>query len=167
MPDFAHTDLIDPDRVLWQQQSGFSNTDFNGLTFKQVKEGQSRAGMTINDLWPSLDNVDDAQQFIADMINTSGRLTMQRNIRIDPTKPKWARVCGGIKPRAFCVMLASRGFAYNSEETASFGGSFHDGHAIAPSCPAGAKTVSCSQNKPNGKVCMIRPRNPRGTPGRR
>ncbi|KFI92445.1 hypothetical protein BISA_0845 [Bifidobacterium saguini DSM 23967] len=141
MPDFEHTQLIDPDRVLWQQQSGFSNTDFNGLTYQQVKNGQSRAGMTIEDLWPPFNNVDDAQQFIADMINTSGRLTMQRNIRTDPTKPRWARVCGGAKPCAFCVMLASRGFAYLSEETAQLGGSFHDGHCHCTVVPSWGKTT--------------------------
>lgn len=91
-PDFDHTDLVDPDRALWQVQGGFSDTDFNGLTYSQVKNGQSRAGKTINDLWPSLRNLDDAQQFIADMIGTSARLTTQRNVRTDPSKPRWARV---------------------------------------------------------------------------
>lgn len=136
MPEFAHGKLIDPSRVLWQVRHGFNNTDYAGLTYKQVMEGRARSGVTIDDLWPPLDNVDDAQQFIADMISSAGRLTMQRNIRTDPTKPKWARVCSGAKPCAFCVMLASRGFAYNSWETAQFGASFHDGHchcSVAPS----------------------------------
>ncbi|PLS29934.1 Papain fold toxin 1 [Bifidobacterium margollesii] len=136
MPEFLHAKLVDPSRVLWQVEHGFSNTDFNGLTYQQVMEGRSRAGMTIDDLWPPLDNVDDAQQFIADMINASGRLTMQRNIKLDPTRPKWARVCGSAKPCAFCVMLASRGFAYNSQETADFGSGFHDGHCHCSVVPS-------------------------------
>ncbi|KAB5606677.1 hypothetical protein [Bifidobacterium jacchi] len=70
--------------------------------------------------------MDDAQQFIADMISSAGRLTMQRNIAIDPTKPKWARVCGSAKPCAFCIMLASRGFVYSSAEAA--GGDMNDYH---------------------------------------
>lgn len=115
--DFDHTDLIDSDRVLWQQQGGYSNTDYNGLTYTQVKNGQARSGATIDDLWPALDTVDDWQQFIADMISTSTRLTQQRNMRADPTKPRWARVPRG-KTCAFCTMLASRGFAYLSEDTA-------------------------------------------------
>lgn len=139
MPDFVHDKLVDPSRTLWQVEHGFSNTDFNGLTYQQVMEGRSRAGMTIDDLWPNLTNVDDAQQFIADMIATSGRLTMQRNIKIDPTKPKWARVCGSAKPCAFCVMLASRGFAYNSQETADFGSGFHDGHCHCSVVPSWGK----------------------------
>ena len=96
MPEFLHDKLVDPERVLWQVEHGFSNTDFNGLTYQQVMEGRARSGVTIDDLWPPLDNIDDAQQFIADMIAASGRLTMQRNIKLDPTKPKWARVCGRI-----------------------------------------------------------------------
>jgi len=127
LPDFDHTTLVDTDRVLWQQQGGFNNTDFNGLTYQQVKAGQARSGMTINDLWPDLRNVDTAQQFIADMITTSTRLTTQRNMRKDPTKPHWARVADGPDPCAFCIMLAGRGFAYTSSQTADFGGSFHKG----------------------------------------
>jgi hypothetical protein len=147
LPDFDHTTLVDSDRVLWQVQGGFSNTDFNGLTFSQVKAGKSRAGKTIEDLWPSFSNLDDSQQFIADMITASTRLTVQRDIRIDPTKPRWARVAGGSEPCAFCVMLAGRGFAYTSEDAADFGGSFHDGHCrctIVPSWGAD-KALTSSQ----------------------
>ncbi|WP_093959279.1 VG15 protein [Bifidobacterium vansinderenii] len=112
-----------------------------GLTYTQVKNGRARSGVTLADLWPDLSNVDDAQQFIADMIATSGRMTMRANIAKDPTKPRWARVCGGVKPCAFCVMLASRGFAYSSEDTASLGGSFHDGHCHCTVVPSwGAST---------------------------
>ena len=41
------------------------------------------------------------------------------NARKDPSKPKWARVPTGPHTCQFCIMLASRGFAYQSEETAS------------------------------------------------
>lgn len=126
MPGFEHSSLIDPDRALWQVQGGFSNTDYNGLTYKQAKEGRSRAGVGIDDLWPSLSNVDDAQQFIADMISASARLTTQRNIRIDPTKPRWARVPRGSKTCAFCLMLASRGFVYLSEDSAGMQMQYHE-----------------------------------------
>lgn len=128
LPEFDHADPMEVDRVLWQQMKGFSNTDFNGLTYKQVMAGQSRAGLTIEDLWPDLSNPDDVQQLIADMIMTSTRLTTQRNLRTDPSEPRWARFCHGAKPCAFCVMLASRGYEYLSKETAQLGGGFHDGH---------------------------------------
>ena len=41
------------------------------------------------------------------------------NCRRDPKRPKWARVPTGADTCAFCIMLASRGFTYQSEETAS------------------------------------------------
>lgn len=45
--------------------------------------------------------------------------TMYRNGQRDPNKPKFARVpTGGADSCEFCRMLASRGFAYNSERTA-------------------------------------------------
>jgi hypothetical protein len=124
-PDFGHADLIDPDRAMWQVQGGFNNSDYAGLTYKQVKEDRSRAGKKLTDLWPSFANVDDSQQFVADMINASARLTMQRNMRLDPSKPRWARVPRGATTCAFCTMLASRGFAYLSEESAGLEMQYH------------------------------------------
>lgn len=117
LPAFKHDNLIDPRRALWQVQGGFSNTDFNGLTYKQVISGEAHSGMTIWDLLPDITNVDTAQQLVADMIHSVTRLTTQRNMRLDPTSPRWARVPSG-ETCAFCLMLASRGFAYTSEKTA-------------------------------------------------
>ncbi len=125
MPDFDPGADLEPERVLWQVQGGFANTDYNGLTYSQVMAGQARSGATIDDLWPSFSNVDDAQQFITDMIRTGARLTERRNIRLDPTKPKWARVPKGPKTCAFCAMLASRGYAYTSEEAAGGKGNIY------------------------------------------
>lgn len=42
-----------------------------------------------------------------------------RNARRDPMKPKYARVPSGSETCRFCMMLASRGFVYNSPELAS------------------------------------------------
>ncbi|KAA8831458.1 hypothetical protein EMO89_01615 [Bifidobacterium tissieri] len=150
MPEYA-AELLDPDRALWDLQGGFNDTDYAGLTYTQVKNGQARSGVTMADLWPDLSNVDDAQQFIADMIATSGRMTMRANIAKDPTKPRWARVCGGVKPCAFCVMLASRGFAYSSEDTASLGGSFHDGHCRCTVVPSWGKTAQLLEQQQQWK----------------
>lgn len=41
------------------------------------------------------------------------------NAKKDPKKPRWARVPTGIETCKFCIMLASKGFAYHSEEMAS------------------------------------------------
>lgn len=41
------------------------------------------------------------------------------NAKNDPKKPRWARVPAGAETCMWCIMLASRGFVYHSEETAS------------------------------------------------
>lgn len=41
------------------------------------------------------------------------------NAKNDPKKPKWARVPAGAETCQWCIMLASRGFTYQSDETAS------------------------------------------------
>lgn len=125
-PPFADDGLVDFDSVLWQTVHGVANTDYPGLKYRDVKSGSNKFGVTMDDLWPSMDNVDDAQQFIGDMISAALRSQTQRSIRRDPTKPSWARVPQG-KSCAFCTMLASRGFTYTSEESAGGDGNkYHD-----------------------------------------
>ncbi|RYQ39377.1 hypothetical protein PG2001B_1118 [Bifidobacterium pseudolongum subsp. globosum] len=125
-PSFSDDGLVDFDRVLWQTVHGVANTDYPGLKFRDVQSGSNKFGVTMDDLWPSMDNVDDAQQFIGDMISAALRSQTQRSIRRDPTKPHWARVPQG-KACVFCSMLASRGFAYTSEEAAGGeGNKYHD-----------------------------------------
>lgn len=41
------------------------------------------------------------------------------NAKNDPKKPKWARIPAGAETCEWCIMLASRGFVYHTEETAS------------------------------------------------
>ena len=43
------------------------------------------------------------------------------NGRADPARPRFARVPTGAETCEFCLMLASRGFVYHSESTASMG----------------------------------------------
>lgn len=125
-PPFADDGLVDFDRVLWQTVHGVANTDYPGLKYRDAKSGNNKFGVTMDDLWPNMDNVDDAQQFIGDMIAAALRSQTQRSIRNDPTKPSWARVPQG-KSCAFCTMLAGRGFAYTSEEAAGGeGNKYHD-----------------------------------------
>ncbi|RYQ70705.1 hypothetical protein [Bifidobacterium pseudolongum] len=125
-PGFDDGGLIDTDRILWQTQHGVANTDYPGLKYRDVKTGSNKAGLTMDDLWPDMTNIDDAQQFIGDMIRNALRSQTQQCMRRDPTQPRWARVPQG-KTCAFCVMLASRGFAYLSDETAGKDGTrFHD-----------------------------------------
>lgn len=122
--------------VLWKQEKGFSNTDFNGLTYKQVMNGQARSGMTIDDLWPKLDTMKDAQDFLTTGIMTAVRESEAGNCETDPTHPTWARVPEGSHTCAFCLMLASRGFVYHTEESAGgLGNTYHanDQCAVVPS----------------------------------
>jgi len=41
------------------------------------------------------------------------------NAKRDPRVPRWARIPTGLETCEFCIMLASKGFTYHSEETAS------------------------------------------------
>lgn len=53
---------------------------------------------------------------------------VKANAARDPLRPRWARVPSGTETCGFCLMLASRGFAYTSEASASEkkgGGHYH------------------------------------------
>lgn len=56
---------------------------------------------------------------------------VRANAARDPLKPKWARVPSGRETCRFCLMLASRGFVYASERTAS---EKEDGGHYHPNC---------------------------------
>lgn len=57
----------------------------------------------------------------------SGRTTIARNVQLDPSKPRFARVPTGAKTCAWCGLLASRGFVYLTRETAGIVASdYHD-----------------------------------------
>ena len=54
---------------------------------------------------------------------------VKANAASDPMEVRWARVPGGAETCPFCIMLASRGFVYESERTASEkkgGGHYHE-----------------------------------------
>ncbi len=125
-PEFT-PELYDPYETLYHQVGGFSGTDWNGTNYTQLAEGQSKVGLSVESLWPDCHDIDDWQQLIAEMIERSARDTTQHNRDADPTHPRWARSPRGNRTCAFCAMLASRGFAYTTKESAELGGSFHDG----------------------------------------
>lgn len=52
-------------------------------------------------------------------VRLSANQCVERNARRDPKKPRWARVPTGPETCEFCIMLASRGFVYHSEQLAS------------------------------------------------
>lgn len=64
-------------------------------------------------------------------ITYSARETVRRNVKSDPSRPRYARVPSGPSTCAFCGMLASRGFVYHTERSAGdlgrgVGDDFHD-----------------------------------------
>lgn len=52
-------------------------------------------------------------------VQYSGRETIARNVSSDSSNPRYARVPSGARTCAFCEMLASRGFVYRSEKSAT------------------------------------------------
>lgn len=64
----------------------------------------------------------------------SSRDTVARNVRLDPARPRFARIPTGPTTCAWCDMMASRGFVYYTEAAAGdkggdrpgFGDDFHD-----------------------------------------
>lgn len=59
------------------------------------------------------------------LVQQQGRDTMTRNVRSDPSRPRWMRVPHG-RTCAFCLMLASRGPVYLSAATAGAYNRYHD-----------------------------------------
>lgn len=61
-------------------------------------------------------------------VKASAGECVKANAARDPLRPRWARVPDGSETCPFCIMLASRGFVYASEKTASEkegGGHYH------------------------------------------
>ncbi|MDD6461046.1 MAG: hypothetical protein PUF51_00985 [Bifidobacteriaceae bacterium] len=57
-------------------------------------------------------------------VKQGGRDAIRYNVRRDPRKPRYARVPQG-PTCEFCIMLASRGFVYDSADTAGAMGQYH------------------------------------------
>ena len=87
-------------------------------------------------------------QSLEGQVRNASRRTVRTNTRRDPSGPRYARVPGGATPCAFCIMLASRGYAYASEDTADFGNRFHDGNCrcqIVPEWGPGSNRITYDQ----------------------
>lgn len=87
----------------------------------EATEGAVRA--FVDKLDDSIPNVSAFQQLCVDRIDYETRRAANEciayNAKHDPKKPRWARIPTGAETCQFCIMLASRGFVYHSEETAS------------------------------------------------
>lgn len=80
-----------------------------GATLRDLREGVDRAKALAR-------LTDGARKLISD----SGRATVQHAAEGDPKSPRYARVPTGAETCAWCMLWASRGFVYRSEETAHF-----------------------------------------------
>lgn len=126
LPDFQPAQVTS-DRAAWQVFGGFNDTDFAGLKFTDVINGRAKSGVTMQDLWAKKTaGYDDAQweQLAKDIINSTTRLTQQFTAEKDPSEPRYARVPQG-PTCAFCIMLASRGYVYWSDESAGKFNGYH------------------------------------------
>lgn len=77
------------------------------------------------------------------------------NAKRDPKKPRWARVPTGAETCQFCIMLASRGFVYHSEETASHA---HANCVVADTEVAGIGLLAGMRREYKGTLVNIRTR---------
>lgn len=94
-----------------------------GAAIRDLREGTGRARVLTR-------LTDGARKLISD----AGRATTQHAAERDPKKPRYARVPTGAETCAWCMLWASRGFVYKSEETAQFKRShFKCGCQIVPS----------------------------------
>lgn len=93
----------------------------DSLRVPEATEGAVRA--FAHELDSSMPNVSEFQRLCVDRIDYETRLAankcVEHNAKRDPKKPRWARIPTGAETCQFCIMLASRGFVYHSEETAS------------------------------------------------
>lgn len=62
------------------------------------------------------------QRFIA----YSGRATVARNVELDSSRPRFARVTSGAQTCAWCTLMASRGFVYYTRAAAGEFDHWHD-----------------------------------------
>lgn len=60
------------------------------------------------------------------LIRQTGRQTIDQSVRLDPARPRVARVPMGAETCAFCLVLASRGPVYRSVSSAGHDTKYHD-----------------------------------------
>lgn len=111
---------VTSDRAFWQAVGGYNSTGNVGLKYTDVINGRARGGLTIDDLWAekTKDYGDGEWMTLAkDVVNQTARMTQRFTAQKDPSEPRWARVPRG-PTCEFCIMLASRGYVYWSEEKA-------------------------------------------------
>jgi len=112
-------DFYDGLRARFSIADGF-RAEVDSQRVPEATEGAVRA--FAHELDSSMPNVSAFQQLCVDRIDYETRrasnMCMAHNASRDPLKPKWARIPMGAETCPWCLMLASRGFVYNSEKAA-------------------------------------------------
>lgn len=129
-----YSDLSSTAAAQWYQQvrDKWFDDDFQAQTPTRANDDlskliRSKAGV----LWDTDDQPADPMQMLTFLngvidkgVKQGGRDAIRYNAKRDPRKPRYARVPQG-PTCEFCVMCASRGFVYASEDTAGALGQYH------------------------------------------
>ena len=133
-------DFYDGLRARFGIDDGFM-AEVDSLREPEATSGAVRA--FADKLDDSIPNVSAFQQLCVDRIDYETRRAANEciayNAKNDPKKPRWARIPTGAETCQFCIMLASRGFVYHSEETASHAHAHCDCRVVPSWDKAGAE----------------------------
>lgn len=113
------------EQVRFQQVGPFNAATTNATNVAQVQGSVKYAAGRL-----FTDRPDDMLAILAGGVQryvlASQRGTVARNVQLDPSKPRFARVPTGAKTCAWCTLLASRGFVYLTKQTAGINDHYHD-----------------------------------------
>lgn len=124
MPDYDHRKRVAYNRVLFESTD---RTEDRGKNYGQTAyEIDQDPAASFDDLYPDgLMQEDTASTLLHDMLENAARLQTQQNMSADPRTPQYARLPRGLVTCAFCTMLAGRGFAYWTRESAGGLSGYH------------------------------------------
>lgn len=124
MPDYDHRKRVAYNRVLFESTD---RPEDRGRNYAQTAyEIDSDPSASFDDLYPDdLMQEDTASNLLHDMLENAARLQTQQNMSSDPRTPQYARLPRGLVTCAFCTMLAGRGFAYWTQESAGGLSGYH------------------------------------------
>lgn len=124
MPDYDHRKRVAYNRVLFESTD---RPEDRGRNYAQTAyEIDQDPAASFDDLYPDdLMQQDTASTLLHDMLENAARLQTQQNMSSDPRTPQYARLPRGLVTCAFCTMLAGRGFAYWTQESAGGLSGYH------------------------------------------
>ncbi|WIE65947.1 hypothetical protein DEI99_005255 [Curtobacterium sp. MCLR17_036] len=112
------------EQVRYEQAGAYNATTVNTTNVEQIRAGvRANAGQLFTDTPDVMLALlsGGVQRYVL----ASQRGTIARNVQLDPSKPRFARVPTGAKTCAWCTLLASRGFVYLTAQTAGVSDHYH------------------------------------------